>query len=318
MTLSFIIPAYNAEKHISSCLDSLLQQDVPYNVYEIIIVNDGSTDKTFDISSSYQKKYPQLIKIINQENKGISSARNVGAQQAKGSHIWFIDADDTICPNCLSTLLKCCCQLECDLFGTGPSISYTSQFPKDFTTEKYVSRQYSGKEWLLSKDPFIGPWAYIIKKSFWESNHLSFIPNTRYEDVECMSRAFYYAERIYTLNQFSVYNYVQHPESFMNSGFNQKKLFDKLIVSKSLRKFSSTIQDHDIKNYYERICTDMFISGISMIIKNKVDILTARKFIGESKDCYPTYIYGTSVIQKVYQYVVISLPLTYIRLRKFL
>lgn len=316
MILSFIIPAYNAEKHIGKCLESLLQQDLAHSQYEIIIVNDGSTDNTFSIASEYQKKHSLSIEIVNQANQGVSVARNVGVQHANGDYIWFIDVDDTICPNCLSVLLECCHKFNCDLFGTGPSIPYTDSFPEDFTPDKYVSRPYSGKEWILTKNPFIGPWAYIIKKTFWENNHLSFIPDTRYEDVECMSRAFLYAQCIYILNKFSVYNYVQHSESFMNSDYNQKKLFDKIVVSKSLRKFSSTIQDLDIKNYYERICTDMFISGISMIVKYNVNVHTARRFIREAKECYPTYLYATSPIQKIYQRIIVYFPLLYIWFRK--
>ena len=74
--LSIIVPVYNVEKYISRCLDSLVNQD--YDNYEIIIIDDGSPDKSIDIVKEYSLKYPNLISIINQVNKGISSARNSG------------------------------------------------------------------------------------------------------------------------------------------------------------------------------------------------------------------------------------------------
>lgn len=93
MKLSIIIPAYNVEKYIKQCIDSLLLVALDK---EIIIINDGSTDKTLDILSQYQH-LPE-IKIINQENKGVAYSRNLGINIAKGDYISFIDSDDFIDP----------------------------------------------------------------------------------------------------------------------------------------------------------------------------------------------------------------------------
>ena len=99
---SLIIPAYNVEKYIKKCLDSVLNQT--YNNYEIIIINDGSTDNTSKILESYKSN--KKIKIINQENKGLSNARNTGVSNAKGDYILFIDSDDFIEKELLEILNK--------------------------------------------------------------------------------------------------------------------------------------------------------------------------------------------------------------------
>lgn len=103
MFLSFIVPVYNVERFLSSCIDSMLQQDISPDEYEIICVNDGSTDGSLDILRSYEKADSRLT-VINQRNSGVCSARNAGLERARGEYIWFIDADDCIEPNCLAML----------------------------------------------------------------------------------------------------------------------------------------------------------------------------------------------------------------------
>ncbi len=102
--LSIVIPAYNVQNVIERCLDSILDQEYHIDV-EIIVVNDGSTDNTIGILARYEKRYPDIIRIITKENGGVSSARNVGLAEAQGEWIWFCDADDYIKKNGLSLVL---------------------------------------------------------------------------------------------------------------------------------------------------------------------------------------------------------------------
>lgn len=99
---SIIVPVYNTEEYLQRCLDSILNQT--YNNYEIIIVNDGSTDGSKEIIKSYISKYPDKIIVVNKKNGGLSSARNKGVKKAKGDYILFVDSDDTIQSGLLKTL----------------------------------------------------------------------------------------------------------------------------------------------------------------------------------------------------------------------
>lgn len=99
--ISFIIPLYNCERWIGQCLDSILSIEINEDNYEVIIIDDGSKDRGIQIVKGYQEKHSN-IKLIRQENKGASSARNKGLEHAKGEWIWFVDADDAIITECLN------------------------------------------------------------------------------------------------------------------------------------------------------------------------------------------------------------------------
>ncbi len=99
--LSIIIPAFNAEKYIQRCLNSVLDQEYNINV-EIIVVNDGSTDSTAQILNDYKIRYPNIFRIVSKPNEGASSARNIGLDMADGDWVWFIDSDDYIPRNSIS------------------------------------------------------------------------------------------------------------------------------------------------------------------------------------------------------------------------
>lgn len=100
MLFSIIIPAYNCEKYVDKTIESIVQQNVNVD-YEIIIIDDGSTDHTFDICYIYAKKY-SFISVYNQTNQGVSVARNEGIKKAKGQYIMFLDADDYYVKNALN------------------------------------------------------------------------------------------------------------------------------------------------------------------------------------------------------------------------
>ena len=93
MILSIIIPIYNVEQFIAQCIESIYSQHFPLERFEVIAVNDGTPDHSMDIVKRFAAKYSNL-QIINQENKGLSVARNTGMQYAKGDYVWFIDSDD--------------------------------------------------------------------------------------------------------------------------------------------------------------------------------------------------------------------------------
>ena len=103
MFLSIITPVYNTAKYLPACLDSLLDQGIPYEEYEVILINDGSTDHSAEILDRYANEYPNL-RVIHKENSGVSATRNIALDMAQGEYIWFIDSDDFIEKNVLPEL----------------------------------------------------------------------------------------------------------------------------------------------------------------------------------------------------------------------
>lgn len=114
LKISVIIPAYNAEKYLAETLDSVVSQTLPLSEYEIIIVNDGSSDHTEDILNKYSDLYSNII-VINKENGGPSSARNAGLDIAQGEYIYFFDADDLLINTALENLFSRAQEEDADL-----------------------------------------------------------------------------------------------------------------------------------------------------------------------------------------------------------
>lgn len=101
--LSYLVPVHNVEKYIEKCVTSMISQNI--TGIEIILYDDGSTDQSYEICCSLEKKYPEIIKLLKgKANKGVSTARNELLAAAKGQYIWFIDSDDYLLPNSLSKI----------------------------------------------------------------------------------------------------------------------------------------------------------------------------------------------------------------------
>lgn len=175
MKVSVIVPVYNLEKHIERCLDSLLSQNFEH--YEIIVVDDGSTDNTGPICDEYAIKY-DFIKVIHKSNGGVSSSRNEGIKLSCGKYIMFVDGDDYVTPNYISTMYNYQikypdCLIVCDMWKkTAEETNYKSFMPsslKDFTL--YSKDDY----FILYKTGISGyPFNKIYDKSKISSSDLLF------------------------------------------------------------------------------------------------------------------------------------------------
>ena len=167
MVLSIVVPVYNVEKYLAECLDSLLCQNVEKNEYEIICIDDKSTDNSTEIIERYIKTNGNIKLIRLPENKGVSAARNAGIYDAKGDYVWFVDSDDFIAPNCLKDIFFSIKSDNADtLFvkpisfkdGIDTSIYKGNDVKEDETTEKY-------SEWL---------WTRIIKRKLLTEHNVYF------------------------------------------------------------------------------------------------------------------------------------------------
>ena len=114
--LSIVVPVYNTEKFLSSCLDSLLNQDLTVDEYEIICVNDGSKDGSSEILEKYSEQYSN-IRVVTQENQGHAAARNSGMSFAKGKYIWFVDSDDYVDAQCFGFIVQLMDETSADILS---------------------------------------------------------------------------------------------------------------------------------------------------------------------------------------------------------
>ena len=164
MLLSFIVPVYNTELYLAECLNSLLSQDISTDEYEIICINDGSTDGSLQILREFEISNTNVT-VIDKENEGVSIARNVGLSLAKGDYVWFIDSDDLIQCNILDELKRITEETNPDIVDFGAYTIYEELSPKEkqayldksltvtsYANAVYITRSLFKTSFLLNND----------------------------------------------------------------------------------------------------------------------------------------------------------------------
>ena len=270
---SFIVPVYNTEKYLKKCLDSLVNQT--YKDFEIIVVNDGSTDKSSSIISKYQKKYKNII-VIDKENEGLSMARNRGVQKSSGKYIIFVDSDDYVSNKLLEEVDKKIDDSDILRFQIATEDEEYTKI-NEYHEEGFESmRGYDAFKYLSSYH-FVEPaWCYVIRKNYYIENKFSFKRGVYHEDFGLIPYVIYKARKVKSID-FIGYYYIQRNGSIMNNNDYKKtvkKAFDMLEQYKTMRLFAKNINR---KNNLD----DYFLSYIS----NSV-IVKARELKKDEKKVY--------------------------------
>lgn len=215
--LSVIIPIYNVEKYLTKCIESVINQT--YKNIEIILVNDGSTDNSKEIIDKYSS-IDSRIKVINKKNGGLSDARNVGIELAKGEYITFLDSDDWIELNMYEKLYKYIKQENADIV----QCSYQKVYDEEVNNQKNKEEVniMSGEKSLYNLgEKTVVVWNKIYKRELF--NDIRFPKGKYHEDEFTIYKVLYKANKIVDLNLPLVY-YRQREDSIMNSKFNLKRL----------------------------------------------------------------------------------------------
>lgn len=205
MLLSIIVPVYNVEAYLERCVESLLRQGLSEDSYEIILVNDGSTDGSLSICQRYSEQYA-CVRVVTQENQGISCARNTGINKAKGDYICFVDSDDYLDDEGLGKLLPWCNE-NFDLIRFWCRIihPHTSHL---LTPETIVeSFRGSGTEYLQQFGLETFCWNWLYRREFLLKNNLSFILGLIGEDFCFMADVLFANPSVVSL-ECRIYNYV--------------------------------------------------------------------------------------------------------------
>ena len=238
---SFIIPIYNVENYLCKCLDSIVQQQ--FKDYEAILIDDGSTDNSPAICDEYAERYPHL-RVVHKENGGVSSARNVGLDVAKGEWIWFVDADDYIKEKSLELLADVVISNNCDLVFHGLIYVYED----GIVEEQHNSDLVSEKDGFLLKNYCYQNGMLLFKADIIKNNHLRFTFGMKMtEDLEFQYKYLLHCERPVSI-PYSLY-YIRERENSAsrNVASNSNNLQgNKLILANILAYVQSlTDKGHD-------------------------------------------------------------------------
>lgn len=240
-TLSIIIPAYNVEKYIAACLDSVLKQD--NGKIEIVLVDDGSTDTTWALCQQYAEKY-NCISAFTKENEGQSAARNYGLEKASGQYVFFMDSDDCLTEGSIDKLFEKMENGENDIviFLYKKLEDSTGEiFPCGYHLEAEKVDNLTGEallQYLITGRVYDWyPWLLVIRRSYLLDNHLFFQKGVTFEDARWTPAVLLQASKVSYLD-FPVYIYRSNRVGSTTSTFSEKNFVSKVGVLTFIEEFS--------------------------------------------------------------------------------
>lgn len=242
MKLSIIIPVYNISSYIERCVQSCLNQDLDYADYEIIVVNDGSTDNSLSVIKPFAEKYKNVT-IITQNNKGLSGARNTGLTVANGDYIWFVDGDDWIKENCLKELTDYASHFDCDILAFDAFVITDDNKQQ---TSKIVHSESPAMRGLdfLKLNILEGVWNNFFSRKLLITHKLEFVEGLIHEDAEFNIRAFSFAQNLVYLPG-GFYFYISDRESSIMNVMTLKRAISPIEITSRYMNF---IEEIGLKN----------------------------------------------------------------------
>lgn len=274
--ISVIIPVYNVGESLSACLDSVLRQSI--DNYEIICVDDGSTDSSGDILDKYARTNPKL-KIIHQKNGGVSSARNTALAEALGKYIYFMDSDDLAHPQILEILSYnmnkyqvpfVCCNYHKISENSNPEMSAVGDFDGQLIANPFD--EFLNKEGILSYNlwtkmyerEFVGSQLFDVSLNYGEDLYFNL------EYINKINRAVYVDKKLYF--------YIQRDSSCTNSSFTKKKADSFVnLVENIYLKFSESSKFKKIRKNISNLSMKFLIKKLKDI--KEASLLYSRIFL---------------------------------------
>ncbi len=204
--VSVIVPFYNVEKYIEKCLETLVNQTL--DDIEIILVNDGSKDKTVDIVKKYKEMYSNKIVYLEKENGGLSDARNYAIPYARGEYIAFLDSDDYVETNMYKEMYEIAQKENSDMV----ECNFIWEYPNK--TRIDIGTTYNNKHEMIEKIRVVA-WNKLIKREILEKSKVQFPKGYRYEDVEFTYKLIPFLEKV-SFCKTPMVHYVQREGSISN------------------------------------------------------------------------------------------------------
>ena len=273
--LTVVIPVYNVEKYLKRCVESVLVQG--WHNYDILLVDDGSTDRSPQICDDYVKVY-DFISVIHKENGGLSEARNTGISQAKGEYVYFPDSDDWLEPDAFMALAEV---LESQKFDI---ISFNREFVKGeedaIVSEPEVTQAFEGKDAFVQmlKHSYITGFANdkIYRKSLFIDNNILFPKGKYYEDLGTNYKLFLSAKKVYATNQKYYHYLIDNPDSITQS-WNEKKFSDMFGFYKDI--FYSDFVRSQLNQEELQISQLYYVNGLIHILASLYKSKLDKKYI---------------------------------------
>ena len=316
--LSIIVPVYNVEEYVRPCLESIFKQGLDDSRFEVIIVNDGSTDRSMEMIADIIQTHSNIT-VINQENLSLSVARNNGIAMAKGEYILMPDSDDLLIENSLSFLLEKALETKADIIVADFLVMNDEEIEKRSTIEHRVfeSTEKTGVRLFLEDlDPYqCYVWRSLFKREFLNKNQIRFVPGLRFQDVpfthECYLRA---GKCIRTHWLLNIYRRGHESATY---SFNKQKAKEFCIVIAKTWELThlNDLSDAELRKLKEDVYTSFFLMMYSTLhsIKSWPDQLEIIHYLNRQA---PTLRFTNNIKQKFESFMFSSMPRCYLALRR--
>lgn len=223
MDLSVIVPVYNVERYLENCIESIFDQDLDVTQFEVLLINDGSTDSSYSICQRLAKKHPN-IRLFSHENVGLSATRNRGIDQAQGKYIYFIDSDDFLKSHFLNQFLTIALQEDLCFIGFSHQQTPNRYSPSEMETLLF-EQEGDGINYMAETNFYNAVWWYILKKE--TIGETRFIEGRLCEDGVFTAEVLQAVKRLKTYKN-KVYGYFSNEDSIVRTKNNPrlKKMMD--------------------------------------------------------------------------------------------
>ena len=277
--VTIIVPVYQAEKYVAYCIESILAQD--YNHWELILINDGSTDCSGDLCDAYAMIDPR-IHVYHQTNQGVSVARNKGLQKAKGDYLLFVDADDCLEKIALETLVKIAQNNELPILQFGIRSYQNGSKAKVATPDSFKLTIYND---LNQYHTFqYGVWGYLLRRDIYTQEN--FTEGIKYaEDIEYITKCITHSNKIGILS--ATFYYLRlHPQSAMANLHSYQQVADHLVAIRNLSQYTADKSEQTSRFINQQI-TKLVKSYFSFFIKNQPKKKEISQINKDYRSIYP-------------------------------
>lgn len=284
--LSIIVAIYNVEAYLERCLSSVVKQDLRPEEYEILLINDGSTDRSLAIAQKYERLYSN-VKVFSKENGGLSSVRNFGIDHSQGRYIMHVDGDDFLVENVVGKVVKVAEENDLDLCFFR-FIGYPDRWHADNFSGFPHYKVLNGEDMLLNGMKVSSTWCGIYSHDLIKALGIRFYDRISHQDVEYNYRLYPFAKRL-MFTDFYVYNYVVEGESISRTNDIKKikkNLLDDLIIIKNLKCFAANGNiSKPVRKLINHRMNSTLVSLMMSFLKrnNKVGYIFVRDFINKAQ-----------------------------------
>ena len=321
MDLSIIVPIYNVEKYIRTCIESIYKQGLDEKTFEVILVNNGTQDRSMEVIDDIINQHSNIV-VINQENQGLSVARNNGLARASGEYVLFVDSDDYLIGNALKPLLDVAINSSVDMvmgkfikLSEDQMIDYTPDTAfKSETETNIMLGEEAFTNYLNPRECYV--WCKLYRRFFLLDNHIKFLPGIYFEDIPFTVDCYLKAKKCISM-PISFYVYLQHSNSIVSS-INLKKILDFNLIIEYLWNLKTR---HTLSNKQLIKLQDLIFSTLSIelwyLTKDKELYRYRREIVKDLKMRVPDMHFSNGFKQKTFSFLFDYMPFAYLWLRTF-